>query len=270
MVKSIRERAKNSKAYKDYLLKCAAEERPIVIQYLQQEINFAESFAFVEYWGRGYTQECLTRLLYVAAGAKIKNPFYYARSIYGTVDDNIRYNFTTNNGSLIFVEAIFANMPYKSVSKYENVDGIVRPVIEDCDNDKELHIALEKNLVKFARQLYSQILIDEDNLERKLFDFAMDYYRDHADKALLVNNVAHLKDSVEQYGKLLEFAPEITFSTIVSRVLGKKYFETKSKKMSLGRSKMIDRNIFIWYKDYFKKTKCFNVLKKVKRKFSDR
>ena len=124
--------------------------------------------------------------------------------------------------------------------------------------------------MKFARQLYSQILIDEDNLERKLFDFAMDYYRDHADKALLVNNVAHLKDSVEQYGKLLEFAPEITFSTIVSRVLGKKYFETKSKKMSLGRSKMIYRNIFIWYKDYFKKTKCFNVLKKVKRKFSDR
>mgnify|MGYP006195248143 CR=1 FL=1 len=37
------------------------------VDYLRQEIDFDEPHAFVEYWGRGYTQDCLTRLAALAA-----------------------------------------------------------------------------------------------------------------------------------------------------------------------------------------------------------
>ena len=53
---------KNSSAYRDYLLQIAAQRRSAVIAYLQQEITFKESFAFIEYWGRGYTPVSYTHL----------------------------------------------------------------------------------------------------------------------------------------------------------------------------------------------------------------
>ena len=54
----IRLSAQNNTKYKNLLLEKAKEERKIVNEYLIQEIDFSEKFAFVEYWGRGYTQDC--------------------------------------------------------------------------------------------------------------------------------------------------------------------------------------------------------------------
>lgn len=76
-----------------------------MIAYLQQEITFKESFAFIEYWGRGYTQDCLTRLLSEAAGYTIDTPMYYVRSIYPTVGHSIRYNYSSNMHSLVLWRA---------------------------------------------------------------------------------------------------------------------------------------------------------------------
>ena len=64
----IRETLCASKIYREYLLEEARRQREFVIHYLKQEINFAQKFAFVEFWGRGYTQTCLARLLWEADG----------------------------------------------------------------------------------------------------------------------------------------------------------------------------------------------------------
>ena len=62
LMADLREKLSRSQNYKEYLLKRAAEERGIVLEYLRQEIDFDEKYAFLEYWGRGYTQDCLTKL----------------------------------------------------------------------------------------------------------------------------------------------------------------------------------------------------------------
>ena len=67
----VSQKLKRSDAYKEHLLAVAKKQRVIVSDYLRQEINFDEPFAFVEYWGRGYTQDCLTRLLADAAGHEV-------------------------------------------------------------------------------------------------------------------------------------------------------------------------------------------------------
>lgn len=141
---------KNSSAYRDYLLQIAAQKRSAVIAYLQQEITFKESFAFIEYWGRGYTQDCLTRLLSEAAGYTIDTPMYYVRSIYPTVGHSIRYNYSSNMHSLVFVESIFANVPYETVQRYERAENIWKPVLTPNNNNVRLHAALETYLPTFC------------------------------------------------------------------------------------------------------------------------
>lgn len=266
LLKRLRQKFSESEEYRQYLLETAAEERKLVRTYLQQEIDFDEPFAFVEYWGRGYTQDCLTRLLDDAAGREVPDPCYYARSIYGTVGHSIRYNYTTNTGSLIFIEALFANLHYRSVPGYKEENGRIEPVILPCDNDMELQEAFEENLVRFAKDLYGQQLQDEDRFEREIFNFAMDYYRDYSDSPMMVDNIAHLKDSVEQYGAAAEFAPQITMGRIVGRFFKKDYFYTKSRTMSLARSKEIYQKGYLWYKDSFKKTELFKKMKKLSKK----
>ena len=164
---------------------------------------------------------------------------------------------------MIFIEAIFANMPYKSVPGYKRVDGKVVPIINECDNDKELHAALEKCLVEFAKDVYSQNLQDEDRMSNDLFNFAMDYFSEFTEDPMLVNNIAHLVDSVEQYGVHSEFAPKITISRVFKRLFLGKYFRTKSIRMSIARSAKIYDKGYWWYKKKLKNGKLKRFIKRV-------
>ncbi|HBL5388980.1 TPA: hypothetical protein LR353_005370, partial [Escherichia coli] len=105
---SLRNFFSKSEKYRGYLLERAKCKREIVIDYIKQEINPDEKYAFVEYWARGYTQTCLSKLLECAFKKSSECIFYYYRSILPSNENNIRLNYSTNNISLIPVEAIFA------------------------------------------------------------------------------------------------------------------------------------------------------------------
>lgn len=153
---------KNSTEYKEYLLNLAKEQRVSVCGYLEQEIDKTEKFAMVEYWGRGYTQENFTSLWKTIAGDDAKSYFYYSRTILASDEDNIRYNFTTDNASQLFIEAIFANMPYKSIESYKLVNGKYEPVINNISYDKELFNAMEKYLLEFTRNYEALDVTDRE------------------------------------------------------------------------------------------------------------
>lgn len=265
---SLRKIFKSSEKYKTFIMGKAEKERPIVLDYLKQEINFDESFAFVEYWGRGYTQDCLSRLICEAAGRQIASPCYYARSIYPSEGLSVRYNFTTTRKSLIFVEALFANLPHKTVTEYERKDGVIYPVLNECENDMILHSAFEKYLVKFAKDFYSNTFVDEDEIEHELFDFAVKYYHERMSDKYIVENIGHLKDSVEMYGKVREFAPPVTIRAIIQRLFGV-WFDTKAIRISVERSNPIFGKIYLLYHNKLRHKKiikqCSRGLKKIKK-----
>ncbi|WP_454078041.1 hypothetical protein, partial [Escherichia coli] len=52
----------------------------------------------------------------------------YYRSILPSNENNIRLNYSTNNISLIPVEAIFANCPHETVTGYKYEKGKVLPL----------------------------------------------------------------------------------------------------------------------------------------------
>lgn len=237
---------KKSGPYRKHLLCVAEKERKIVIDYLQQEINFSEKFAFVEYWGRGYTQDCLARLLNVAAGREVKTPMYYVRSIYPSVGNSIRYNYTCNTHSLIFVESLFANLPYKTISRYAyDKDHQVIAVKEPCDNDIEMHEAIEKYLVQFCKD-YLGVVSDEEYAGRLLYDFSMSYFSRNTTDPLILEIFASLKDAVGLGEQAEEYAPPITFRTI-KEWFGGKSFRTKDMKLSMQKSSFFFRWVYQGY-----------------------
>lgn len=246
LIADISKKLKRSLAYQNHLLSVAKEQRGIVIDYLQQEIDFNESFAFVEYWGRGYTQDCLTRLLQVAANREIDNPMYYVRSIYPTIGNSIRYNYTCNTHSVVFAESIFANLPYRTIEKYEQKDGVIQPIFHSCENDKEMNQALETYLVRFAKDFSSLDLEDESTTGHYLYDFGMAYFKPSTNDPILLDVFGSLKDAVALGERAEEYAPPVTFKTIWNWLHGQSY-HTKSFEMSMKKSKPIYRWI---YKSY--------------------
>lgn len=203
----------NSDKYKRYILDYAKKGRKIINEYFNQEIDFNEKFAFVEYWGRGYTQDCHVRIMHTAAGKEIDVPYYYMRSIYSSEGASIKKNFTTHVQSLIFVEAIFANIPYKSIEEYKYEGSRVVPVIEPIQCDEEFHYSLERFLKQFCVDFYDSEsrYDDEETLERELFDFSFNYYAEHQEDDLIFTEcLGPLVDSVGTYGDKREFAPPLS------------------------------------------------------------
>ncbi len=253
LIADISKKIKRADAYHRYLLEVAAEKRKIVVDYLRQEINFEEPFAFVEYWGRGYTQDCLTRLLQVAAGSEIDTPMYYVRSIYPTIGRSIRYNYTCNTHSVVFAESIFANLPYRTIEEYENKDGKVCPVFKPCENDTEMNQALETYLARFARDFCSLELEDEFSTGHYLYDFGMAHFRPSTDDPILLHVFGSLKDAVALGERAEEYAPPVTWKTIIDWMHGKSY-HTKSYEMSMKKSSPFFRMVYNGYCYY-----CSNI-----------
>lgn len=262
---------KNSIKYEEYLLTRAKERRKIVNQYLKQEINMKERFAFVEYWGRGYTQDCLVRLLHNIAKENIDVPFYYARSIYPTIGSSIRYNFTSNPASLIFVETIFANLPYESIEgyTYDTTNNVV-PIIKERQNDKNLHEALENYLVQFAEEYSKMNFLDEDRIDRELFNFSLKWCNSTPNDRYIYESIGDLKDSVEMYANEKTFAPPITFYDALDSLRGHAFKnKTRSLKMSLARTSPFMKKLYFGkksVKDKLKKHSPKKIVKKIVKK----
>lgn len=229
---------KNSEEYNQYLLDKAKKERVSVCGYLEQQIDKNENFAIVEFWGRGYTQECFTALWKEIAGKDADSKFYYSRSILPSIGDNIRYNFTTNSGSQLFIEAIFANMPYKSIESYTmDSEGMYQPDIHEIGYDKELFDDMEKYLIQFTRDYLELPVLDRPRLNWELFDYILSCFKEYQDDPLFVSTLAPLVDSVALYGKKREFAPKIDARMLESMQEGEPRGRfTRSLSMSLART----------------------------------
>ena len=107
----------------------------------------------MEYWARGYTQTCLSKLLECAFKKSSECIFYYYRSILPSNENNIRLNYSTNNISLIPVEAIFANCPHETVTGYKYEKG-KPPIISRARFDAELYWSLWQILGNYLSKIF--------------------------------------------------------------------------------------------------------------------
>lgn len=233
---------KQSEAYHNYVLALAKEGRVSACGYLEQEIAQNEQFSMIEYWGRGYTQDCFVRLWNHIIGKEEDVPFYYARTILPTQGHSVRYNFTSNHTPQIFVEAIFANLNYKSIESYHLENGRYEPDFVDIDCDTVLFEAMKDFLPVFTADYLECDFIDRASLRRELFDFSLYYYYNNPTNQIFLDIVAPLVDSVTLYGKKREFAKPFTMEDLQSFEDGVKRVElTRNIQMSVARSNELVR-----------------------------
>ena len=144
------------------------------------------------------------------------------QSIYPTVGTSIRYNYTSKMTSLIFIESIFANMPYQSIPGYRRNNNIVEPVINFKNYNKQLYDAMDKILPLFIQEFFNNKYIDEDEVERNFYDFGVEYFKNNPEDDFIVEFFAPLKDSVILYEPEIEYAPAISYKMASQKLLGKK------------------------------------------------
>lgn len=244
---AIREYFSKSEKYHDFLTKKAEKDRKIVKAYLNQEIDFSEKYAFVEYWARGYTQTCLSNIINDLLGNEAECTFYYYRSILPTQGKNIRVNYSTNTCSLIPVEAIFANGPHGTVTGYKKKFNKIEPIFERINFDAELYWSMGRYLKEFVNSFYSLPFTgDIISIERTFSNFSFEWYRDKQDDPCIVKSLGHLLYSEASQGNLSQFAPAFNQQTLEALKRGKAVTTlTRSVKISLARSTPDIRKLYM-------------------------
>lgn len=211
-IRSIAACLAGSRGYRQRLEEVRKERFELVKDYLAQEIDFDERFAFVEFWGRGYTQDLLTELLSSAANREVENPFYYIRCLRDDDGNSIRHRFSQAPLDYWFIEPIFATVPHESVVSYKRQDGRVTPMIVPSEN--EFHTDIFNGIVRFARDYARLNVRDEDSLDRLVSSIAYKYHLANPHDQYLCNIYARLKDNRGTYEAVREVAPILTAEQI--------------------------------------------------------
>lgn len=258
--------AKHSDEYKDILLNKARLKRDILKKYIIQELNFDEDFAFVEYWGRGYNQTCLTSIINNIDGIDKDVEFYYARSIYGDEGKDLRSNYTCNNKSLVGIETVFSEVPFETVAKFKYITEKVVPDIDYKSEVSEIHLSIEKCLDEFCEGFFNLELMNRECTEKEIFDYTLHYVNENNTSAEISDYIGEViydagiwSNSV--YEKIQvevtdEECPKFTMLDIFDRVKGVHFKDkTISSEISLEKSSYYIRRMYDIKKNYMNNKK---------------
>ena len=250
---NIRTLLKNSPEYHQKVLAIAAEHRKLVCKYLQQNINFNEKFAFVEFWGRGYTQDVFSRLLKATAGKKIDTDFYYVRSFSPDKPGIHRHNFIVAPKNFSYFEPIFASTPYQSIKNYQLNDhtGKVEAIAIPAPN--EMAEVFEEQLANFTRDYLNVVSTDDLQFIYELANFSYDYQLNNHNDQFTCSVFASLKYNSSSYGTTREYAPVLTLKQLQA-ISSKQDLDklTTSIAISLARS---SEDVYKYYQKIYAKMK---------------
>lgn len=235
VAENIRKVLSDSQAYRQKVLELAKEKRQIVRRYLQQEIDPSEKFAFVEFWGRGYTQDTFGRLLNDAFGKEVDNPFYYVRSFTDDTGTSLRHNFILAPQNFSFFEPVFAQTPYDSIPGYIEVNGRVEPIINH--RDASTSDLISDGLLKFTEDYLAIETADEDYFNGALAQFSYQYQMSRNDDQFICGVFSELKDNISSFGLEKAYAPALSLNQL-QNIASKQELDklTQSVQISLSKS----------------------------------
>lgn len=231
---------KNSMKCRAFILEKAKNKRENVIKYLKQEIDFSEEHAYVEFWARGYTQDCFTKLLDCCIPGVITK-YYYYRTIDNSNERNIRFNYSDENSNMLSVEAIFANAPITTTLGYKIKDETIVPDYRSQQFDADLYWKISNISESFIKDL----MLIEDSVcaesLRRASGFAILWMNSNPASPYVYKSLAHLKYATSLYGDLCEYAPALTAALckqiLVLQSANKSIAQiTKNLQMSYARS----------------------------------
>lgn len=240
IAENIRQLFSQSSAYRQILLEKATKQREIVCQYLKQEIDFNEEFTFIEFWGRGYTQVLLSRLLnFIRQDIEYQNSMYYMRSFYQETLNTIHYNYTVKALDYAFVEPFFSHIPMRTVQGYEYLPDArsVHPVYQE--KDAPLSALIEDALSQFTLD-YLDLNLSE-NAGRLLSDSVAQYHCSNYNDDYLISVFSNLTDNINSYGQEKVYAPSL--DEIFDKTTNIKLLDLYTRNIALSVQKSSQQNV---------------------------
>lgn len=265
IAENVRKTLENSNEYKQKILEIAANQRELVRDYLRQQINFNERFAFVEFWGRGYTQDVFGRLLDDAAGHSVNNAFYYVRSFTEGKGTVVRHNFMLTPHNFSYFEPIFAATPYESITAYQRGEsGDVHPVL--VERPSQIAEIISEGLLDFVND-YIPVALENHDLIRTLASLTYDYQIKNKTDHFICSVYADLEDNISSYGVVKAVAPKLSVRQLEA-IRDKKDLDVITKDISISLARSSDA-VREYYRKNFKKMKWPNaVIEPVKKVYA--
>lgn len=237
-----------STSFCEHLLRIGQTDRELLQAYMSENVDFNEPHAYVEYWGRGYTQDCLATILEDLHGKPTPVPFYYARSIYSSDAISVRHDFSTQGFSMLGVEAVFANLPYGTVQGFKRGDdGSVEPVVQERSYDVDIFNATLSQLPDFARDFARTSFTNLEAVRREAFGFAFQHFGRNPGNRVYAHHIGRLHDAVELGGKERQFAPPLRWRDFLRLATGTPRSRvTRNMAMTLARSAAPQKKAYLF------------------------
>lgn len=241
---NVRKIIEGSEEYHRRILELAQQKRLIVKQYIQQTIDPSQKFAFVEFWGRGYTQDLFGRLLNNAFNQEIQNPYYYVRSFTNNKDNSIRHNFISTAQNFSFFEPIFAQTPYESIVDYSDDGKKIIPII--IPKDSHLSDIISEGLLKFTEDYLSLNVQDHDYFNYALAKFSYQYQITAYNDQFIGRVFSEYTYNESSYSVDKKYAPALTLKQL-QNISSKHELEQLTRSIPISLAKSSDK-VVAYYK----------------------
>lgn len=142
----------SNKEFKTFLINKFNDKKELVLQYLQQEIDFSKNnFAFVDLNGSGRTQDMLTNIISKIYKGNIRTFYFCSELNLSEYPNSIKKIFICSDKFRHAWLELLCRTPYGQTTGYQNNNGIIQPILENINL---------KNLINWGYNEYLQGIID--------------------------------------------------------------------------------------------------------------
>lgn len=202
-------------AFRNYLVHSQKENRRLVIDYLQQEIDVSDTnFAFVELAGTGFTQKCLAGIMENFYQGEVCN-FYFKLDY---IQDNTKckfINFCPSDVRRSYMLELLCRAPHGQTKAYVKKENRIEPIIEEAEGKLTRAYGLEEYrdaLLSYVEQMeYTFIQNGIHDMIR--IDIALAYIGTIAENPpeRIAEYFCHMPfSSGGRRNTVIEFAPPVT------------------------------------------------------------
>lgn len=242
--------------FKDYVISKNKNKYYILRDYLKQEINFDEKFAFVDLRGSGETQERLSAIINSFCKIQIFTFYFYYQNNKIDTLNNKNFSFFPNGNYMHNSIELLSRAQHGQTIGYEYIDKKIQPILENIENNKMKDILYYDYIdgIKYFAEYYTCF---NKNIKYniKLFIEYQKYLTSIIDK-----NIADFFGSIpfKMHGKVInviEYAPKISLLDSIRYIFINDIPYYNNINMSLSRSSKFVRSIYkfkIKYKTIFR------------------
>lgn len=235
--------------FKNYIISKNKGEYDILKNYLKQEINFNEKFAFADLRGTGETQERLSAIINSFHKTQVLTfYFYYQNSQIETIN-NKNFSFFPNGNYMHNSIELLSRALHGQTIGYKYIDKKIHPVLENIENNKMKDILYHDYVegIKYFTECYANLSNKNFKIEYNIRLFIE--YQKYLINNIIDKNIADFFGSIafKMHGKvinIIEYAPKISLFDAISHIFINEIPYHNNINMSLSRSSKYVRAIY--------------------------